>query len=629
MRRFFGSTVALAAYALLLASPLFYDAYVTDYPDGSVITFLFGGVYFGVTVEGARRPLLRAGLSGFFLAAAAGTNLFACVVIAFLLLVYLAVRGRSVPALRACWRDAAAGAVGALALLIVCGTFSKANGGGFLFFMPSLRAVGSIDLRDYKAHGYAWLASSPQLLLPLFVTAAVAVVYLFAGREWRRDVSYRFALGAAAALGGYYALLVVWEFAFTGDFLETQYYVSLFNVAFLLCAAAILAEFWRHLEARGVGAVRFVAVVAVAAALPTLITYGVSLAPIGRLAGVTTLVLMGVFLVLFAGLRGAGGVRFGAVGVAALAAAFSFTCNYAGAGATQTAQAFVRGSYTENSHVLSVAMQLIDFMRANGLQNGAPAFWYNPGEDENLNGIQSTYLWGITWVGLDMPKIDDGMRGLLNARRPEHIVLLCKNHGCRGGPAALQAAGYKPSQVAEGLLTSGPERVWVRAFELPRYIDRLTPAQHWYIPGQASFVQVLPAGGRTWSFASGIPDGWTGTSEDAARAAAGGSFTTLDHQWNYELVSPDMTLPPGSYTLYLRGKVLAGGLDLGVLDTGSNKWIEQRMYWYAQKRFDTAWMATPFGLTQETKVRFILSNWVPKAASSRWQLRELRLVRTG
>ena len=94
VRRFFGSTVALAAYSLLMVSPLFYDAYVTDYPDGAILTFLFGGVYFGLTTHGARHPLMRAAASGFFLAAAAATNLFVCVVIGCLFLLYAAVRIR-------------------------------------------------------------------------------------------------------------------------------------------------------------------------------------------------------------------------------------------------------------------------------------------------------------------------------------------------------------------------------------------------------------------------------------------------------------------------------------------------------------------------------------------------------
>ena len=61
----------------------------------------------------------------------------------------------------------------------------------------------------------------------------------------------------------------------------------------------------------------------------------------------------------------------------------------------------------------------------------------------------------------------------------------------------------------------------------------------------------------------------------------------------------------------------------------ANKWVEQRLYWYAQKGFDNRWMVTPFQLDQATTVEFILSNWVPHSASSRWQLKQLRLVRTG
>ena len=506
---------------------------------------------------------------------------------------------------------------------MVCGIFAKVNGGQFLFFMPSVHEAESLNTAEYKFHGYAWMYGEPQLLLPLFAVATVAVVYLSKGHPWKRDAAYRFAVGAAATMGGLYALLVLWEFAFTGYFLEYSYYFSLVNVGLLLCGAAVLAALWARFKAAGARGALFVVTVAVAAASPALITYSANLAPVGRSATVISLALMSGLLVVLLLLRRLRGRRFGAAGILVLAAAFTFTFNYAGVGATQTHSAF-SGSYRENRAVLSVALQLIDFMRANGLQNGGvPAFWYNPSEDENLNGIQSTYLWGDTWVGLDMPRINRSMRTLLAQRQPQRIVLLCKTHACRGGPAALRAAGYSLRQFSQRLLSSGLERVWVRAFVLG------ISTANYYMPGQAALIrEPSTLRGRIWSLADGAPSDWSGVAADDSRTARGKPFATSERMWDYELVSPDEHLQAGSYALELRGKVLSGGLDLGVLDIGTNNWIQQRTYWYGQKGFGIGWMDTPFRLGQPTTVRFVLSNWVPKAARSRWQLSELRLVRT-
>ncbi len=109
----------------------------------------------------------------------------------------------------------------------------------------------------------------------------------------------------------------------------------------------------------------------------------------------------------------------------------------------------------------------------------------------------------------------------------------------------------------------------------------------------------------------------------------GATIETAPSPWRYAVISPKRTLPAGSCRVYLRGRVIAGGLDLGVLDVGANQWIVQRMYWHGQKGFETSWMMTPFSLQKPTTVQFILSNWVPKAMNSRWELREMRLVSAG
>jgi hypothetical protein len=148
VRHFAGATLALATYGVLLVSPLFYDAYSNDYPDGALLTYLLGGAYFGLTAADSRRPWVRAIWSGFFLACALGTNLFAGVVIASLLLLYAVVRVNRAWLRSVAPRDLGFGALGAFVLLAICGTFSKVNGGEFLFFMPSIRALLELDTQS-------------------------------------------------------------------------------------------------------------------------------------------------------------------------------------------------------------------------------------------------------------------------------------------------------------------------------------------------------------------------------------------------------------------------------------------------------------------------------------------------
>ena len=106
-------------------------------------------------------------------------------------------------------------------------------------------------------------------------------------------------------------------------------------------------------------------------------------------------------------------------------------------------------------------------------------------------------------------------------------------------------------------------------------------------------------------------------------------MTTHSRPWNYEVLSPEISLPAGSYAVALDGKVVAGGLDLGVLDIDANSWVAQTTYWYGQRGFDGRVMVTHFRLDAPKKVKIILSNWVPRDMSSQWLLRSVELVRTG
>jgi hypothetical protein len=432
----------------------------------------------------------------------------------------------------------------------------------------------------------------------------------------------------------------VWEFVYTGNLLETPYYFSLFNAPLALVLGSILFVVSQRLvEARLQSKILIVMGAAAALALPTFVTYRLGRGLVGPRAAVATIALMALSIVLLAASRFTSRSRFsGAVAGLAIVVTM-FAVGYAASSGTETRSVFGTSpsTYPERRQTLSLATQLIRFMKENKLQSvpagqpmtaAAPAFWYRAASDVALTGMQSTYLWGITWVGLDMPKIDAPMRALLDARRPQHLVLLCLTHACSGADDALASAGYANTPVAERQLVSHGKRVWVRALMLSKFRLRPTdPFELYYRRAQAPFSRAVEGSPiASWSFRDGAPAGWSGSALDTLNGTSGKNFPTTGRQWDYELISPKISLEPGRYRVYLSGGVSEGGLDLGVLDSHARSWIEQRLYWFKQRGFN-GWMMVPFRLDDTREVSVILSNWVPHDMASRWSVRQIKIVR--
>jgi hypothetical protein len=430
-------------------------------------------------------------------------------------------------------------------------------------------------------------------------------------------------------LGYMVVFLGVWEFWGGGDFLEVYYYFSMFLVPVAFALPAIVYLFAR--VARTTISIPLTIALTAVAATPVLILYGLRVGPVDRSGFYLVAALMGWALVAAAFPRLPHPRIVATVTALGLCLVVGAT-GYAGASGYTPRSVFgATGSreFNERRAALSMAIQLIDFVRASGLQDKLPPpnFWYDGHKYPPLNGIQSTYLWGITWIGREMPHVSRAVRSALETRKPGNLVLLCGTPDCAGGPAALERAGYRLRLRAQTVIASRGERYWVKAFRLPKFRE-LDPKTAWWAQSESTFgTAVAGRGIERWSLRTGLPQGWS-SDDELSPAGDSTALTTTSRKWNYEVVSAAMTLPPGTYGVYLRGKVLAGGLDLGVLDDGANRWIEQRTYWYGQSGFDRGWMTTPFRLNAATKVKFILSNWVPRDMSSRWQLKELRLVRT-
>jgi len=630
LRKFLGRTAALYGYAALLGSLIWWDAYSNDYPDGAVLTYLLVGAAFALGSWEARRPLLRMGLGGFFLAAAVGTNLFAGWLVLTLVVIYVAI----VSVRRDFWRrtalDAGAFAAGWLALFVLCGGFSVAKGGRFLFFMPSVRQVQQQNPADVKFAGYGWLREEPRLLAPLFVVAAVGLLWPRRSRSrWAADAGLRFAGGAAASLALVCAIFAVWEFALTGAFLEQPYYFSMLSAQIVLALGGAV-----HLALRRIDhSWRTSSPVIVAAALPALVIYewgaagDALIAPRGlwALIAVLAAVLAATVVVRLSPLGGR------AAAAVVVAAGLVLGTTYTAAASYSTSAVFAAGgTFHEREQALSLATQLMRFVRGNGLQTGVqpPGFWFSARDDPVQIGLQSTYLWGWTQVGSAMPRLDTAT---LEHLSPQYLVLLCAQEGCTEAKAALAAHGYRYRPLAAAVLRSGDHAVDVAAVELPRFrpiggVDRYSRFYRF-----SGSPPVEPATGRiaaTWSFANALPPGWERLNGSVDRSGSGARVVTSPGRFDYELQGPEVELAPGRYRLLVDGRAVVGGMLIGLLDTDANAWLAQSEYWSRQPGIRRRPLGFDVTLDEPRRVRPMLSNWAD-GWSSTWLVRSVRIVRLG
>lgn len=132
----------------------------------------------------------------------------------------------------------------------------------------------------------------------------------------------------------------------------------------------------------------------------------------------------------------------------------------------------------------------------------------------------------------------------------------------------------------------------------------------------------------TWSFGKRLPHGWKtdGNVEETPDAGRLGIVTTTQ-RFAYQLVSAPRQLPAGRYAVSVEGRILDGGLELGVLDATRNVWITTRNFYDRQQTADGKTMAATATLTAPTRVQIVLANWAPWARSSQWSLERVRLVR--
>jgi hypothetical protein len=484
VRRYFGAPVALVAYAVMIASPLYYNAHYWDYVDGPELTYLLAAMYFALSRQRGRLRLPYAVLAGFCAFASITTQLYATFFIAALVLAYVVLEVSRDVDLRGVVVDVAGFAAGVFLLVCVCGVFSLAHGERFLFFMPQIHALAQINPTKYRNASYDW-GREPRILVPLF--ALVLLGALWPGRRLVRPGSpERFAVAAAAFLASTYALMVVWEFFLNGTPLELPDRFVQLDSGIVLCLAA--AVYFAFERARLTAVARYVvaALLAAISLVPLLVIYGRSDFSFVSTRGLKIGVGAAAAALAVALIARLPSRRLGVLAAAA-AAALVFAANWSFAASHEVKSWFNESgtvfiirpgahgpsgiveskrleisSHRANRATFDLGMQLIGYLERTGVQRDDPVFWYDLQQLPFAQGVQSLYYYSYTYVGVDMPKASADFKFRMNLFKPKTIVLLCRLRPCEGALGTLKRIGFRVQSASAKLLNASPEQMWVR-----------------------------------------------------------------------------------------------------------------------------------------------------------------------
>lgn len=138
---------------------------------------------------------------------------------------------------------------------------------------------------------------------------------------------------------------------------------------------------------------------------------------------------------------------------------------------------------------------------------------------------------------------------------------------------------------------------------LPRYVTAAQPSPRW------------------------VPSGWSVVPGVSVTPRIGQvSVLTTPGRYGYQLMSPVITLAPGTYTVTASEKTEAGGIDLGVLRESNQTWIGQKVVLGSHP---SAAVGVSLSLAQGTDVRVILANYSkPGGARSSWSVNGVSLGST-
>lgn len=121
-----------------------------------------------------------------------------------------------------------------------------------------------------------------------------------------------------------------------------------------------------------------------------------------------------------------------------------------------------------------------------------------------------------------------------------------------------------------------------------------------------------------WRLGS-IPSGWTVVSGTRVRTGRNLSVSTTPANNAYQLESPRFVLPAGRYRAAIEGELRSGGIELGVLDTAADRWVNITSYGSTVPPEPTV-MVDEFSLAAPRRVQLILSNLSTSGTPSSWLL---------
>jgi hypothetical protein len=455
--RFLGLAPAIVGAATLALTQMYWNAQYWDYVDGAMMTFLLGGLCFGLPLAVGRRRALSLAVAGGLFTAAVATNLLAGAFAVVYPVAYFFVqpatglRQRLAMALK----DVVALLAGAAALVVALGLYARAHGGPFEFYEPQIDVVRGGISAATKIEGYEWMQSEGRLLVPVFL-CVVAVPLLILGR---RLPPFRFAAGAIAGLAVLTAEIYGWEFFAGGAALDYIYASSNFAAPIALAMAAVaglllsLAPVHRATELGAPTASIVTAVVAL-----VLVYKDEHVARIGETGARTSIALMALAGVLIAGAVLTRRLTIGVPLTVAAVAAAAFASHYA---INSSTQVFTYGaSAPESRNLYHAAQDTVEFVDdATKESDPLPTFWYR-GLASHLASIQSMYFYAFTAIGWELPKVNTYTRQWLNQSKPQRIVMLCETPDCNGGAAALRRAGYPYAEADREHISRGSVRFW-------------------------------------------------------------------------------------------------------------------------------------------------------------------------
>jgi hypothetical protein len=261
-----------------------------------------------------------------------------------------------------------------------------------------------------------------------------------------------------------------------------------------------------------------------------------------------------------------------------------------------------------------------------------------PFQEYELGWLAAFTLLGIlvvTWVaaplgGLLGPLVPERLRGTLAPGSAVQERLRARiPPRRRAAPAPASASGdgdHDPRIARDGSRRARLVLISVLALgTLMLALDRYgEPAGQGQANSAAPYSAQLPPKVAGWSMTGALPSGWQALPGVSTKPDAAGTVllvTTTTGRFEYQLVSPKLRLGVGSYVAVARGRILAGGFELGVLDVERNQWVAVANFLRQESGNGLITMKFPFTLGAAKQVRMILSNYAPSGPKrSRWMV---------